>query len=155
MIYYLIFFCTVDWVFFFFFFLLLLFLWKVIFMYCRLFGTVFPGDPAVRNLPAMQETWAWSLGGEIPRRRKWQPTPVFLPGKSHGLRSLAGYNPWGCKRVRHDIVTKQQQQQYLVGNSKKENIYYILISEIITYYILISEISPENNLVYRCFGVFV
>ena len=30
-------------------------------------------------------------------RRKWQPTPVFLPGKSHGLRSLVGYSPWGCK----------------------------------------------------------
>ena len=30
-------------------------------------------------------------------RRKWQPTPVFLPGKSHGQRSLAGYSPWGRK----------------------------------------------------------
>ena len=30
-------------------------------------------------------------------RRKWQPTPVLLPGKSHGLRSLVGYSPWGCK----------------------------------------------------------
>ena len=30
-------------------------------------------------------------------RRKWQPTPVFLPGKSHGLRILVGYSPWGCK----------------------------------------------------------
>ena len=30
-------------------------------------------------------------------RRKWQPTPVFLPGKSHGWRSLAGYGPWGHK----------------------------------------------------------
>ena len=29
--------------------------------------------------------------------RQWQPTPVLLPGKSHGWRSLAGYNPWGCK----------------------------------------------------------
>ena len=29
--------------------------------------------------------------------RKWQPTPVFLPGKLHGQRSLVGYNPWGCK----------------------------------------------------------
>jgi len=29
--------------------------------------------------------------------RKWLPTPVFLPGKSHGWRSLAGYSPWGCK----------------------------------------------------------
>ena len=32
---------------------------------------------------------------KIPWRRKWQPTPVFLPGKSHGWRSLAGYSPWG------------------------------------------------------------
>ena len=30
-------------------------------------------------------------------RRKWQPTPIFLPGKSRGQRSLSGYNPWGCK----------------------------------------------------------
>ena len=30
-------------------------------------------------------------------RRKWQATPVFLPGKSHGRRSLVGYSPWGCK----------------------------------------------------------
>ena len=29
--------------------------------------------------------------------KKWQPTPVFLPGKFHGLRSLVGYSPWGCK----------------------------------------------------------
>ena len=33
--------------------------------------------------------------GKFPWRRKWQPTPVFLPGKSHGQRSLAGYSPWG------------------------------------------------------------
>ena len=32
---------------------------------------------------------------KIPWRGKWQPTPVFLPGKSHGQRSLAGYSPWG------------------------------------------------------------
>ena len=32
--------------------------------------------------------------GKIPWSRKWQPTPVFLPGKSHGQRSLAGYSPW-------------------------------------------------------------
>ena len=38
----------------------------------------------------------------IPWRRKWQPTPVFLPGRFHGQRSLAGYSPWGWQRVRHD-----------------------------------------------------
>ena len=37
--------------------------------------------------------------GKIPWRRKWQPTPVFLPGKSHGQRNLAGYSPWGCKEL--------------------------------------------------------
>ena len=35
--------------------------------------------------------------GKIPWRRKWQPTPVFLPGESHGWRSLVGYSPWGPK----------------------------------------------------------
>ena len=35
--------------------------------------------------------------GKIPWRRAWQPTPVFLPGESHGQRSLAGYSPWGDK----------------------------------------------------------
>ena len=33
--------------------------------------------------------------GKIPWRRKWQPTPIFWPGKCHGRRSLAGYSPWG------------------------------------------------------------
>ena len=45
--------------------------------------------------------------GKILWRRKWQPTPVFLSGKSHGL---AGYSLWGCKRVRHGLATTQQQQ---------------------------------------------
>ena len=44
----------------------------------------------------------------IPSRRKWQPTLVFLPRKSHGWRSLEGYSPWGCKRVGHNLATKQQ-----------------------------------------------
>ena len=34
---------------------------------------------------------------KMPWRRKWQPTPVLLPGKFHGWRSLVGYNPWGRK----------------------------------------------------------
>ena len=35
--------------------------------------------------------------GMIPWNRKWHPTPVFLPGKFHGQRSLVGYSPWGLK----------------------------------------------------------
>ena len=59
------------------------------------------------HLP-MQETqvmWVRPLGPEDPWRRKWQPTPVLLPGKSHGQKNLAGYSPWGHKRVGHDWAT--------------------------------------------------
>ena len=45
----------------------------------------------------MQETWVQSLVRKIPWRREWLPTPVFLPGESHGQRSLAGYSPSGHK----------------------------------------------------------
>ena len=45
---------------------------------------------------------------KISWRRKWQPTPVFLPGKYYSQKHLAGYSPWGHKRVRHDLATKQQ-----------------------------------------------
>jgi len=53
----------------------------------------------VKNLPAMQETWFDPRAGKIPCRRKWQPTPVFLPGEAHGQRNLADYSPWGCKEL--------------------------------------------------------
>ena len=46
---------------------------------------------------------------KIPWRRKWQPAPVFLPGKSHEQRPLVGYSPWGHKRVSHDLATKYQR----------------------------------------------
>ena len=51
----------------------------------------------VKNLPEMQPRYnPWV--GKIPWRREWQPSSAFLPGeKSHGQRSLVGYNPWGCK----------------------------------------------------------
>ena len=54
----------------------------------------------VKNPPV--NAGAMSLGfdpwiGKIPWRRAWQPTLVFLPGESHGQRSLAGYSHWDCK----------------------------------------------------------
>ena len=51
----------------------------------------------VKNLPAKQEMWVLYLGQKDPWRSKWQPTLVFLPGKSYGQRSLVGYSPQGCK----------------------------------------------------------
>ena len=50
----------------------------------------------------MQETyemWVQSLGQEDPWTKAWQPTPVFLPGESHGQRSLKGYSLWGRKEL--------------------------------------------------------
>ena len=71
-------------------------------------ATGFPGSASGKE-PACQcrgrkrrgfDPWV----GKIPLRRKWQPTLVFLPGESHGQRSLAGYSPGGGK----DLATKQQ-----------------------------------------------
>ena len=52
----------------------------------------------VKNPPAYAgdiRMWVQSMGWEDPWRRAWQSTPVFLPGESHGQRSLAGYSPQG------------------------------------------------------------
>ena len=56
----------------------------------------------VKHLSTMWETWVRSLGQEVPWRRKWQPTPVLLPRKSHGRRNLVSM---GLQRVGHDWAT--------------------------------------------------
>ena len=61
---------------------------------CRRFGF----DPWVRKIP-------W--------KRRWHPTPVFLPGKSHGQRSLVGYSPWGCKMI--DTTKHTHTQGHIWG----------------------------------------
>ena len=55
-------------------------------------GSVGKESPAVKEIQEMQ---VHSMGEEDPWRRTWQPTPIFLPGKSHGWRSLVGCSPWG------------------------------------------------------------
>jgi len=59
----------------------------------------FPDGSVVKiHLPSRRcgfEPWV----GKIAWRRKWQPTPVFFLGKSHGQRSLAAYNPWDHKEL--------------------------------------------------------
>ena len=57
-------------------------------IYCDVWG--FPDGSVVKISPAMQETQVRFLGWEVPWKRAWQPTPVVLPGESHG-QSLAGY----------------------------------------------------------------
>ena len=52
-----------------------------------------------KNLPAMWETWVQYLGWEDPLEKGRLPTLVFLPGESHGQRSLVGFRPWGHKQL--------------------------------------------------------
>ena len=68
----------------------------------------FPGGSVIKNPPARQEPWIQSLGPEDPWGRKWQPTPVFLPRKSHGQRTL--YSPWGRKRIDTTQLLNKQKQ---------------------------------------------
>ena len=73
-----------------------------------------------------------SLVRKICWRRKWQPTPVLLLGKSHQQRNLAGYSPWGA-RVRYDLVTKPPpppKPHWLLGNVIKTTMrYYYTLTE--------------------------
>ena len=67
----------------------------------------------VNNLPAMQETWVWSLGWEDPLEKgkvTWEW--LFLPGEFHGQRKLKGHSPWGRKEL--DMIVFH----LLRGNSK-------------------------------------
>ena len=62
-----------------------------------------PVGSVVKNPSANAGDRLNSWVGKVPWRRKWQPTPVFLPGKSRGQRSLVGYSPWAHKEVRLSI----------------------------------------------------
>jgi len=61
----------------------------------------------------------------IPWRRKWQPTPVFLPGESHGGRSLVGYSPWGCKE------SDTTELLHFTSEEEKAKVYEKILEEII------------------------
>ena len=76
--------------------------------------------------------------GMIPWRRKWQPTPVSLPGKSHGQRSLVGYGPWG-RRVGHDWAhTHTDWNPYSHTLGLKESHYSVI------HWLLLSYISKSQ-----------
>ena len=59
----------------------------------------FPDGSVVKNLPANAGDTGLIPGSGRSPRRKWQPTPIFLPGGSHGQKRLAGYSPWGCREL--------------------------------------------------------
>ena len=67
----------------------------------------------------MQETWVLSWVGKISWRRAWQPTPVLLPGESHGQRSLVGYSLWGCRELdTNERQTLTHIHNYLLCSNK-------------------------------------
>ena len=69
----------------------------------------------LRSMGSLQVGYNWatslSLFTFMHWGRKWQPTPVFLPGESQGRRSLVRCSPWGCTELDTTEVTYQQQQQ--------------------------------------------
>ena len=80
----------------------------------------FPGSTVVKDLP----TSAGIPGsvGKIPWSRKWQTAPVFLPGKSHGQKRLAGCSSWDCKELDTTLlmttrVHTHTHTQYLISGT--------------------------------------
>ena len=83
----------------------------------------------------------WRLEGnleKIPWRREWQPSPVFLPGESHGQRSLAGNTPMGLQRGRHNWVTSTNTPRVYSG------VIFFLLSSVVDLF----QILPESLLKY-------
>ena len=96
---------------------------------------------------------------KVPCRRKWQPSPVFLRGKFHGQRSLAGYSPWGRKGVEHDSWLKQHIQQRQMTKKGEDvsgwalslfiffSLYFIFPFPFIIFFILVT-----SGFIFSCFS---
>ena len=90
---------------------------------------------AVKNLPAN----AGDAGWEDSQRKEWEPTPIFLPGKSHGQRSLVVYSPLGCKesdmaewrsrRARTHTHTNTHTLTYAISKIKCQNLRRLLMKK--------------------------
>ena len=97
----------------------------------------------VKNLPASAgdvRDAGWIPGlGRFPCRRKWQPTPVFLHGESHGERSLAGYSPYVCKEL--DITEVTQHTHACVN-------YLVLIIQYIFHSCGNTSLPIQENLIH-------
>ena len=77
-------------------------------------------------------------------RRKWQPTPVFLPGESQGQGSLVGCRLWGCTELDTTEATQQQQQQQQQvchGFSSKEQAFFNFVAVVTIH----SDIGTQEN----------
>ena len=98
--------------------------------WCQISGCKsFPCGSVLNNAPANAGDAGLILGlGIFPWSRNWQPTPVFLLGKFHGQRSLAGYSPWGCREsntTEHThtlgLLTSQEPRCLQLENDQPSN----------------------------------
>ena len=82
-----------------------------------------PPGSVVKNLPHFRRCRFNPWVGKIPCRKKWQPTPVFLPGESHGQRSLAGYSgeSMGSQSRTRLSDWKAEQHKQLIQINTREN----------------------------------
>ena len=82
--------------------------------------------------------------GKKPRRRKWQPIPVFLPGKPHEQRSLSGYSPWGSKSWtwlhKHAVWKQYTKVQFfnILANISLSFLKIITILTGVKYYLIVA-----------------
>ena len=90
-------------------------------MKAREYGRGIQGGAVVKNLPDntgdRRDRCEFNpYVRKIPWNRKWQPSPVFLPGKFQGQRSLEGYSPWGCKEsdMTEGLRTHTEYEKYSV-----------------------------------------
>ena len=68
-------------------------------------GVGFPGGSVVKNMPTNAGD-----SGSVPGERNGNPFQYCCLGNPMGRGAWQGYSPWGCRRVRHDLTTKQQQE---------------------------------------------
>ena len=96
--------------------------------------------------------------GKIPWRRKWQPTPVLLPGESHGQRSLAGYSPQGLKELDTTEVTDLSlhfsQNQVIAYSEQQPVSLFPNLLLILAYFISVVQ-GEKNASVYLIFKLHI
>ena len=101
--------------------------------------------------------------GKIPWRRAWQPTPVFLPGESHGQRNKVGYSPWGYKDSDSTEATENNTQYaWSVANPSLWNwdpfpiintrmlIRYLTLSLLLYFFVLHESFYEQRHMVRLC-----
>ena len=95
----------------------------------------------VKNLPAMRDTWVWSLVGKVPWRRAWQPIPVFWPGESPCTEMPGRLQSMELQRVGHDWATKHIQND----KNLKEQQYYELMRKWIDWNFHTPPVTMQNG----------